>query len=108
MSDVIDAKIKGDSLATRHMDFVLENYVRLFYTIQLTLNPDEVILQIGPYSRGLHYKELNQRFGALELPELDKQLKISTSEIDPMEAAFIGAADYCIDYYLNQTFCFEP
>ncbi len=106
MSDIIDASIAGDKLAVRHMDFVLENYVRLFQTIQLTLNPDEVILQIGPYSRGLHYKELNQRFEALKLPESDKPLKISTSEIDPMEAAFIGAADYCIDTYLSQPHSF--
>lgn len=109
MVDVTTAADAGDELAGRHMDFVLENYTRLIYMVYLTLNPDELVLQIGPNGREFHERELNRRFHALDLPSPGGKdvLKISTSSIEPYKATAIGAANYCIDNFLDNPACFD-
>lgn len=109
MVNVVHAAEAGDEVANRHMDHVLENYTTLIYIIYLTLNPDEVILQVGPNGKDYHERELNKRFREINLPSHDRTevLKISTSPIEPYKATAIGAANYCVDNYLNNPICFD-
>lgn len=109
MVAVVSAAEAGDELAKRHMDIVLENYTHLLYTIYMTLNPDEIVVQAGPHGQAFHERELNQRFRELNLPKQAYQdvVKISTSLIEPFKATAIGAAFYCIDQYLENPICFE-
>lgn len=109
MVAVVNAVEAGDELAKRHMDIVLENYINLLYTIYMTLNPDEIVVQVGPHGQAFHERELNQRFRELNLPKQSYKdvVKISTSLIEPFKATSIGAAFYCIDQYLENPVCFE-
>ena len=109
MVEVVNAVELGDELAKRHMDIVLDNYIHLLYNIYMTLNPDEIVLQVGSHGQAFHERELNQRFRELNLPKqaFKDVLKISTSHIEPFKATSIGAAHYCIDQYLDNPNCFE-
>lgn len=109
MVAVVNAVEAGDELAKRHMDIVLDNYIHLLYNIYMMLNPDEIVLQVGPHGQAFHERELNQRFRELNLPKqaFKDVVKISTSHIEPFKATSIGAAHYCIDQYLDNPVCFE-
>lgn len=104
MSAVVDAAEAGDSLAMKYMDFVLDNYIRLFHIIYQMLNPDEIIFQCSPRGQRFHAQELNSRFQALNL---SNPMVISTSCVEPFKATAIGAARYCVDLFLDDPDCFQ-
>ena len=101
ITEVFEAISQGDPLALEFNQFQHDNYARMLFTIQLTLNPDHIFLQTGPFNRsriheGVYHTFLkkNQALG-LTPP------KFTISDLLPMDAAFWGAADYCIHRYIQ-------
>lgn len=104
MGAVVDAAEAGDELAIKYMDYALDNYIRLFSIIYWALNPDEVIFQASPRGQRFHERELNRRFQELNYPT---PMVISTSNLEPFKATAIGAAQYCVDLFLDNPDCFQ-
>lgn len=103
--DILDAGHNGDALASSIMQYSNMNYARLLYTIHITLNPDEIIIQTGDYQRDSFFKMIRDCLGQLLPP--DNQPKLSASSLIPLDASFIGAADFCISKHLSNPACFD-
>lgn len=107
--DVVHAAEEGDPVAKKCMDRVLENHFNLIFTIYLILHPDEIIFQTGTASKTYHSERLNQLLQEADDPLNGRAItmRISQGTYEPFEATAIGAADFCVDQYLNNPACFE-
>lgn len=107
MADVFQAANNGDALIRKHLDFVIQQFAVLIYNMQITYDPDEIIIQgIYAASDGYFQDTLHNIINQHSLHRLHNHINLtyskSYSSKDDMQYAMIGASLFCFDQYFKQ------
>lgn len=110
MDDIFQAANQGDKIAQKHLDFIIQQFSVLIYNMQITYDPDEIIIQ-GVYSnsKGYFQDNLRQTIRHLSLHSIQSNMKLtfsptynSISYKYNINYAMKGAALFCFDEYFKQ------
>lgn len=107
LDDIFQAANEGDSFARRHLDFVVQQFSVLIYNMQLTYDPDEIIIQ-GIYNKAEGYFQdtLRSTIRQLSLHSIQNNMKLTFSpnyiSANGLPMTMIGAALFCFDQYFDQ------
>lgn len=106
LEDVFQAADEGDSFARKHLDFIVQQFAVLLYNLQITYDPDEIIIQ-GIYSQSAAYfrDTLLDIIAQLSLHSIKSHTKLtfsSSCSSKNMCFAMIGSALFCFDQYFEQ------
>lgn len=105
--DVFHAASAGDNFAQKHIDFIVRQFSILIYNMQISYDPDEIIIQ-GTYSCADKYfkDSLQETLGQMVLHNIPNHTKLSFSDFtkDPrdLSCAMTGAALFCYDQFFEQ------
>lgn len=109
IQEVFQAANDGDSLARKHLDYVIQQFTVLIYNMQITYDPDEIIIQ-GIYANSGSYfqKSLEENINHLSLHNIQNRMKLTfsfsygtSSYPDQLDFAMKGAAFFCFDQYFK-------
>lgn len=109
IQEVFQAASEGDSLARKHLDYVIQQFTVLIYNMQITYDPDEIIIQ-GVYANsGSYFQDtLKETINHLSLHNIQNQMKLTFSHTygtssypDQLDFAMKGAAFFCFDQYFK-------
>ena len=109
IQEVFQAANDGDSLARKHLDYVIQQFTVLIYNMQITYDPDEIIIQ-GIYANSGSYfqKSLEENINHLSLHNIQNRMKLTfsfsygtSSYPDQLYFAMKGAAFFCFDQYFK-------
>lgn len=110
IQEVFQAANEGDSLARKHLDYVIQQFTVLIYNMQITYDPDEIIIQ-GIYANsGSYFQEkLAETINHLSLHNIQNRMKLTfsysygtSSYPDQLDFAMKGAASFCFDQYFKE------
>lgn len=110
IQDIFHAANTGDILARKHLDFIIQQFAVLIYNMQITYDPDEIIIQ-GSYanSEGYFQDTLSRTIRHLSLHSIQNQMKLTFNALyQPghytvnMNFGMKGAALFCFDQYFEQ------
>ena len=110
MDDIFQAANQGDKIAQKNLDFIIQQFSVLIYNMQITYDPDEIIIQ-GVYSnsKGYFQDNLRQTIRHLSLHSIQSNMKLtfsptynSISYKYNINYAMKGAALFCFDEYFKQ------
>lgn len=107
MQKVFEACDKDDQLAKKHINKVIDNFVRFIGVLQVTLDPERIVIQ-GTYSNPGEYfrKVLREKIDNNGLFS-SINLQITYSQVSELEAITLGAFEVCRNNYLEHSDCFD-
>lgn len=110
IQEVFRAANDGDGLARKHLDYVIQQFTVLIYNMQITYDPDEIIIQ-GIYANSGSYfqKNLAENINHLSLHNIQNHMELTFSDSygtssypDQLDFAMKGAAVFCFDHYFKE------